>query len=132
MKKIVGCFLAGVILGIMLWGGQSLSARAASNAVDVTVVVTDFEYAPLDIEIDQGDTVRWENQNGTHNVSSTIGPESFRNGDPAAGSWSFEFTFNTPGLYSYVCETPGHIALGMEGQITVNPRFFNFLPSIIK
>ena len=80
-------------------------------------------YSPQNITIDQGDIVRWTNTSGTHNVNgnTTIfpaNPQSFSSGQPASGSWSFQFTFTIPGVYNYHCTQQGHSATQF-GSITV-------------
>lgn len=132
MNKYGILFAAGLLLAFVLWGPASQWVLATSHPPDVTITVSDFEFFERDLEIDQGDTVRWVNQSGTHNVASISGPQPFRNGPPAAGGWSFEMTFNTPGVYSYICEESGHVTLGMTGTIKVNERFFYHFPLIVK
>ena len=91
---------------------------AAQTTVDVTASGSTF--TPTDITIDVGDTVRWTNTSGTHNVNGTTGtfpanPESF--GNALSTGWVYEYVFNTAGNYGYQCDA--HEAFGMTGTVTV-------------
>lgn len=88
---------------------------AESPLPDVTVSVFNFGFNPDPVTIQVGDTVTWENTQGFHNVASTSGPESFRNGDPAGAGWTYSRTFTQAGTYTYVCE----VHSSMQGTIIV-------------
>lgn len=91
------------------------------------VVVSSNIFTPNSLVIEAGDTVRWTNTGGEHNVRASNG--SFRcaqgcddrddgnDGNPSPALWSFEITFHTIGTTSYFCEP--HIGFGMQGSITV-------------
>lgn len=100
--------------------------------VDGTVVrAYNYAYFPADLTIGLGETVVWENENGTHNVDATndvlnagtySNPENFvlapvsANGSTAClGS----YTFTVPGVYQYNCSVGDHAHYGMAGTITV-------------
>jgi plastocyanin len=94
----------------------------------VTVLATDpqlhmvnaagISFTPQHITITQGDTVRWENTSGVHNVNET-GSTLFFSGVPASAPWIYEFVFNNvaTGIYNYQCDL--HFGLGMTGTVTV-------------
>ncbi len=115
-------------LGFQVNGKQVYGTPGAKNTIptcseeaDVTVEVTSNIFTPKDITIDVGQTVRWVNKGGTHNINGTQAtfpnnPESFGNGAPSAG-WSYDFTFNKEGFYNYQCDP--HASLGMTGTVTV-------------
>lgn len=95
----------------------SLTAQTSHN-----VDVTDGQFTPKDLTIEAGDTVIWTH-NGTngHNVNGTKttypdNPESF--GNEVGTGWTYEYVFNTVGLYDYQCDP--HAAFGMVGTVTVN------------
>ena len=80
-------------------------------------------YSPTDLTINQGDTVRWLNVSGTHNVNGTLttfpgNPEAFYSGMPQNGDYHFDHRFDLPGLYNYHCDSDGH-AITQSGTITV-------------
>jgi plastocyanin len=85
------------------------------------VSVANFSFTPANLEIEEGDIVRWTNQEGTHNVNGTF--ETFPDNpmefftDVSADSWVYEFTFTEVGNYNYRCDV--HPAQ-MEGAIMVS------------
>ncbi|TVR82635.1 MAG: T9SS C-terminal target domain-containing protein [Saprospirales bacterium] len=124
MKKIftshflVACIVFFMPLGIL---------AQSSNADHIIEVKNNF-YDPEDIIIQLGETVRWVNIAGTHNVNGSLdaypdNPEHFFSGPTESGNWEFEHTFNTLGSYTYHCDD--HFTLGMIGNITVvnNPTY---------
>jgi plastocyanin len=114
-------------LGALLLG-TGLPAAAAT--VEVTVEAMSF--APAQVSVRAGDTVRWtlaatpsgggygdpEPAGMAHNVSSDTG--LFRSGEPEAGPWQFSHLFTQPGTYRYYCERHGAPAgTGMSGTVVV-------------
>ncbi len=82
----------------------------------------DNSFAPADITINVGETVQWVNRGGNHNVNGAQSvfpdnPESFSNGAPSPMEWTFEYTFNVPGVYNYQCDP--HVSFDMFGTVTV-------------
>jgi plastocyanin len=88
---------------------------------DFTINVSNFKFDPANISINKGQTIRWMNLGGNHNVNGRLSdfpdnPEGFYNGDPDNSSWTFDKTFNVAGFYQYNCSAhPG----SMKGTITV-------------
>lgn len=90
----------------------------AQTLVDVTVSSNTF--TPSSITINAGDTVRWTNTGGNHNVNGTTAtfasnPESF--GNDVDTGWVYVYVFTAPGTYNYQCDV--HVDFGMVGDITV-------------
>ena len=77
---------------------QKASARAAASG---SVTITDFQFTPAQITINQGDTVTWTN-NGPTPHSATAPNGSFDTGIFPAGQ-SRSHTFNDAGTFSYIC-----------------------------
>jgi len=74
----------------------SVPARAAQH-----VSISNFQFLPPTINIQQGDTVTWMNDDRqAHTVTSDTG--LFDSG-PLQSGQSFSFTFNNPGTFSYHC-----------------------------
>lgn len=97
--------LAGLGLGV-------LPALAADQTVNAT---SSNDFTPSAITIDVGDTVTWNNIGGQHNVHFDDG--SFdQPANPVDSRWTVQRTFNTPGVFSYVCEEHSN----MTGTVTVN------------
>lgn len=86
----------------------------------VEIDVSNNVFTPNSVTISQGDTVRWTNTQGNHNVNGTASdypnnPEAF--GNDVGSGWTYEFVFNVVGFYEYHCDP--HVSLGMTGDITV-------------
>ncbi|WP_331235486.1 halocyanin domain-containing protein [Natronorarus salvus] len=77
-----------------------------------------WEFLPAAVAVTPGTTVVWEwtGMGGVHDVVSDGG--TFSSGKPHDEKGeTFEFTFDEPGVYRYVC-TP-HQAMGMKGAVFV-------------
>tara|TARA_R110002072_G_scaffold302402_1_gene485123 strand:+ start:50139 stop:50756 length:618 start_codon:yes stop_codon:yes gene_type:complete len=79
-------------------------------------------FTPSNISINVGDTVRWTNSSGTHNVNGTTAtfpsnPDSF--GNNIGSGWVYTYIFTIAGSYDYRCDV--HFGSGMTGTITVLP-----------
>jgi plastocyanin len=84
------------------------------------VEVFNFGFDPSSLTIEPGDTVRWVNVEGNHNVNGTTdtypdNPESFGN-QIAASPWTYEFVFTLEGVYDYRCDLHSS---AMQGTVTV-------------
>ena len=99
-----------------------------SSVLAITVEARNFYYSPSDIVIDAGETVQWENVQGTHDVDGTTNnitnqpwnnPEDFYLGVTGTGDMG-SIIFTVPGVYNYDCGVGSHAANGMVGTITVN------------
>lgn len=79
----------------------------------------DYGFTPAAVAISPHTTVTWEwtGRGGAHNVVATHG--TFNSGEPVdeAGT-RFEYTFDRPGTYTYVCEP--HEMMNMKGAIFVS------------
>ena len=97
-----------------------LFANIGTAQIAIEVSVNSVTFAPSNITINVGDTVRWTNTGGSHNVNGTTAtypsnPESF--GNAISNTWVYFYVFNTPGTYNYQCDV--HVAAGMVGEIIV-------------
>lgn len=92
-----------------------LLASANAGAAIHEVTVGDNFFSPANLTIQQGDTVRWVNAAGgnPHNVTSNTGAWT---ASVTASSFTFEVTFDEPGVFNYLCTI--HSAQ-MQGTITV-------------
>ena len=108
----------------------ALAAASASAQTTHDVSLSGFSFAPPDLSIDAGDTVRWTWFDGKHNVESGVGGAhdgNFRSGEPVdSPGMTFEVTFDQAFLdanpmpddvYPYYCIV--HLGFGMIGSITV-------------
>ena len=88
-------------------------ATAPAMAADASVVMKNFDFAPMALSVPAGTTVTWTNQDGEpHTVVSADG--LFRSAALDQND-TFKFTFDKPGTYKYVCS----IHPKMVGTITV-------------
>jgi plastocyanin len=122
-------------LGFQVNAKQIFGTPGAANTIppclaqpDVTVEVTSNAFTPKDITINVGETVRWVNLGGTHNVNGTLAtfpsnPEGFGFSPPSADAWQYDYTFTKEGLYQYQCDA--HAAAGMKGTVTVKGNVIN-------
>ena len=78
-----------------------------------------FYYAPADLVVEMGESVQWNNVEGSHDVVVVNGPELFSldvTGPGVIGS----YTFTLPGVYEYICSVGNHEEMGMVGSVVVN------------
>ena len=95
-----------------------------------TVNAGSYYYSPSALTIDQGDTVKWINDGGNHNVNADVNsqtlmsfnnPVSFQSSATSSvAGVIYTYIFTVPGTYSYDCSVGQHAANGMTGVIVVN------------
>ena len=90
----------------------------AQVLIDVTASPNVF--TPANIIVDVGDTVRWTNISGFHNVNGTLAsypfnPEPF--GNAVGSGWVYSHVFTLPGTYNYHCDP--HLTANMVGSVSV-------------
>lgn len=114
--------------GVTINGREVKGTPQAANAAvceiipDHTVNTDGLKFVPEDITINIGETVRWVNNGGVHNVNASQdaypdNPEGFSSGAPSGDSWTFDHTFVVAGLYRYQCDP--HLNFGMVGSVKV-------------
>lgn len=82
------------------------------------IEASNFEFTPKNITVDVGDTVRWKNVGGNHNVVADDG--SFTSGAPSTSNWVYDHVFTEPGENPYYCVNHGSAGgNGMSGNVTV-------------
>lgn len=83
-----------------------------------TVTVANFSFTPQTLTINVGDTVKWNNVLGTHNVRAD--DFSFFSGAAAPAPWEFTHVFTAEGDNPYYCEPHGGPGgSGMSGVVVV-------------
>ena len=104
-------------LTCVLAASIACSGPAFAETHDVTV--RNFRFEPNDLTIQAGDTVRWTNVEGFHDVTE----DSFAWASESGIGWVFELTFETTGEILYHCTVhsgPGQpIQTSMNGRIAV-------------
>jgi len=85
-----------------------------------TVIAKGIVFEPKNLSINVGDTVKWINKEGVHNVNGNDenNPEKF--GNKVGSGWTYSFTFTKPGTYKYHCDP--HKSAGMGGVIKVKDK----------
>lgn len=97
------------------------ASAAAQQPQTVTVSAQNFSFAPAQVTVNAGDTVRWQNLEGFHNVHFDFSDAPlFPPARPDAAVWQngVAQTFTTPGTHTYFCDP--HRAIGMVATITVS------------
>jgi halocyanin-like protein len=93
--------------------------RTDTSTVTVAVGGSDdgLAFEPAAIRVTPGTTVVWEwtGRGGRHNVVAA--DETFKSEFHDEGGTTFEYDFDTPGVYQYYCEP--HEELGMKGGVRV-------------
>lgn len=105
---------AGVLLGALAAATLFVGpAGAASSSVDMQ----NFQFSPMTITVNAGDTVTWHNlDSATHTVTANDG--SFDSGNVNSAG-SFPRMFTQPGTYDYYCKIHGSPGAGMHGTVIV-------------
>lgn len=83
---------------------NTLSDYSFSQTVHIIEVRNNF-FTPAEPTVGVGDTVRWVNIEGTHNVVAD--DNSFTSGSPASGNWVYDHVFTSPGINPYYCSLHG-------------------------
>ena len=99
------------------WALFWLLLAASLQAEEVTVNLRNFAFVPNDITINVGDTVRFVNQSGFHDVRADDG--SFGN-TAAAAPWEFTRTFDSAGEFFVFCSI--HSVAGASINTSMNAR----------
>jgi plastocyanin len=98
----------------------ALGAAGSVSAATVQVTATstpDSAFIPRTVTIRVGDTVRWTNVDGFHNVVAD--DDSWTSGSPTIAPWTFSRTFTTTGTVGYNCSLHGSPGFGMFGTVIV-------------
>lgn len=111
--KLKMLFALASVLAVL----ASVAVAAPTATVGVQVGGDANVFIPPNITISVGDTVKWTNAGGYHNVvaddGSFVGPGD---GSPDFSAWEYSYTFNSPGTYTYYCSP--HLP-NMVGKVIV-------------
>ena len=90
-----------------------LAGTRGAAAEDVSILIKNFDFGPMNVTVARGTTVVWKNLDGEpHTVASADG--LFRS-QALDQNDSFRFTFEKPGTFRYICS----IHPNMKASITV-------------
>ena len=85
-----------------------------------TVYAGNMYFNPSSLNINEGDTVKFINEGGYHDVAVTAGPEMLNLSACSGPCTIGTLVFETPGDYDYECSIGYHASMGMVGTILVN------------
>ena len=85
-----------------------------------TVYAGDMYFNPSNLTINEGDTVKFINEDGYHDVAVTAGPEMLNLSACSGPCTIGTLVFETPGDYDYECSIGSHASMGMVGTIMVD------------
>jgi plastocyanin len=95
--KTQSILLAPLLLAVSL----CVRSETPAAANETTISIRDFSFAPTSTTVAVGTTVRWKNLDGephtVHSVDTSFRSNALDQND------SFEFKFDKPGTYRYVC-----------------------------
>ena len=87
-----------------IWAPMALMLLVAApqaRAAAATIVIKNFDFAPMTLTVPVGTSVTWKNMDEEpHTVTSVDG--AFKSG-AIDGDESYTFKFDKPGAYKYVC-----------------------------
>jgi plastocyanin len=114
------------VVASTLLGAACIDADAT---VHVVIAAPDMTFRPASITIHQGDSIRFENYGGLHNVHADnnrfiCSINCTTNNAPSDEPWSVVVRFTTLGTFGYFCDQHGDLTSGMRGSITVIDRVF--------
>jgi len=96
-----GRLLRGALAAVAALALLVSGATRVGSGTPGSVEIRDSKYAPEDLVVAPGTTVRWVNQDEeTHTVTSTT--EAFKSGGLNLGD-EYTHTFAAPGVYPYTC-----------------------------
>ncbi|MGV9294322.1 cupredoxin domain-containing protein [Amycolatopsis sp. NPDC003676] len=111
MKRFLALLAAAVLLTL------TAPVTAPAAAATQTVMMQDYAYSPASLTVHVGDTVTWiQHDTAPHDVVTTSAPVAFRSPQLSQGQ-SWNYTFRTPGTYSYYCS----VHPDMRAQVIVQP-----------
>ena len=104
-----------------------LFALAAADGAAAEYLVTansNQTFTPASVTIRQGDTIRFQNTGGVHNVHADddrfiCSIDCKSNNTPNGAPWSVVVSFDQPGAVGYYCDKHGGTQGGMRGVVTV-------------
>ncbi len=107
--------------GALAGSPQTFTATATATpppSSDITVVNDAFQPGSLTVPAGTTVTWTWGPSAFQHNVVP-VATEPASSGAPANSPHTYQFTFNTPGTFTYYCQVHGSPTFGMRGTIIV-------------
>jgi plastocyanin len=119
-------FRRAAALACAALGGIAVHAEAR---VYLVLAEPDMTFHPASITIRQGDSIRFTNYGGVHNVHADnnrfiCSINCTTSNAPSDAPWSVVVHFNQIGTFGYFCDQHGNLTSGMRGSITVVDGIF--------
>ena len=116
LRTVVAALAAVAVLTLGGCGGES---APAGPTVDVTI--TDTTFAPAEVSVPAGATVRWTSSSRTerHNIIPVVDGAFTKHTDLIKPGESVTSRFSKPGDYAYYCQIHGSPTTGQRGVIRV-------------
>ena len=107
----------------------ALPMALADAAEHVVTAYSNLTFSPASITIHQGDTIRFENGGGAHNVHADddrfiCSVNCTTDNAPSSTQWSVVVRFDEIGIFGYYCDKHGGTGGGMRGSVVVIDRVF--------
>jgi plastocyanin len=99
--------------------GATAATSTPAIPNEAAVQVAQFKFAPAQLEIPAGTTVRWDNSDEILHTATSGAPDAATgdfDGQMSGAGTSFSFTFETPGTYVYFCSR--HVFMAGEVVVT--------------
>jgi len=115
-RYAVASFAAGLLFALAATDGAAAEYLVSANSNQT--------FTPANITIRQGDTIRFQNAGGVHNVHADddrfiCSIDCKSNNAPNGAPWSVVVSFDQPGVVGYYCDKHGGTQGGMRGVVTV-------------
>ena len=95
-----------------------LAAPSSASAATYEIDATNFDFAPANLTISQGNLVRWMNKRGTHEVDVNK-PSTYIATNPRSSVGQMSERTVVAGTFPFVCSI--HSSYGMKGKLKVTP-----------
>lgn len=113
--------MSPLVLGSMSRSSVTRVAVAPANlSTQVGMTATEFKFNPTSVQVPVGAKIAFTLDNqGVVEHDVTIPSAGFTLLAKAGQRVSGDVTFNTPGVFEFLCSIPGHRDAGMKGSLTV-------------
>ena len=115
VARLAGLMALSLVASLLLVALASPRAEVAAHPTQPIVTIADFAFTPQILVVTPGIAIRWVNRDRTgHTVTGLDNASALKSPVLNIGE-SYEFTFNQPGVYRYVCS----LHPNMTGEIRV-------------
>ena len=116
------------VISWLLVATLAIASGAHATVYEVTAN-PDLTFTPASITIYQGDSIRFTNAGGVHNVHADnnrfiCSVNCTTDNTPDGSAWSDVVRFTALGTIGYYCDQHGNLTSGMRGSVTVIDRIF--------